>query len=520
MPLRFSLVAAVLTVLCGLVAVPSMAARSLTKSAHLTILGGGARDRAGTSVAGAGDVNGDGTGDVLVGAPGARARRGAAYVVFGSRKHLTIHLSKLGHHGFAISGSNGPSRDAVGTSVSGAGDVNGDGLADVIVGAPGADPLGRRNDGAAYVVFGKRSNSRVNLPSLGSRGYAIEGGGTGSIADHTGIVVANGGDLNGDRRPDALVSAPGVLLTEPVVCPVGMNCSPTVLEGGVFVVYGKSDPGAIDLASLGSAGYLIAGADSPGFTLPPVAGPGDMNGDGRRDIASTFEFGGEGSVGGTFVLFGGAHSGTVKWFASATANPAIPGTGFFVDFAKGSLAGAGDVNHDHLADLLIGVPHEGCTPPACPLGQPPRSRRDDAGAAYLVFGTRSSAPGALGGITDAVHFTGARSGQEAGTSLVRLGDVNGDGVADFALGAPGPGRGVVFRGNRTRFPGAVFVVYGRRHMHSLDLAQLGKHGLELRGQARDRAGQAVGTTGGRRPELVVGAPGADHGRGAVYVVSL
>jgi len=474
------------------------AARSLRASALLTIDGAGLKDRAGSSVASAGDVNGDGIPDVVVGAPGLKCGGGAAYVVFGSRRRAVVRLSALGRHGFAIVAATradgARSRDCVGREVAGAGDVNRDGLADVIVGAPGPAPRSAPeallNPGAAYVVFGKRSSRRIDLGSLGARGYAIRGGTLGG----TGSGVANAGDINADGRPDALVSD---------------------REQWVYVVYGKADAAPIDLAALGSRGYTIAGD----IVASTVAGIGDVNGDHRPDIGLGIDFEVDNGAEGAFFFFGGPRTGTVSIWKL--------GLGFLItgryqgSFAGSALAGAGDVNGDGLADVLVGADGEGCS--TCGL-TPPVSRRDDAGAVYLVFGRRRSGNLGPGATFRGIYFVGPRRGGELGASVARVGDVNRDGVQDFAFGAPGPSQDhPAFRGRKV-LPGSVFVVFGERHMRSLDLAHIDAHGFELRGRPRDHAGAAIDgvgdMNGDRRPDLIVGAPGARGGRGVAYVVSL
>src|SRR5262249_62427219 len=130
--------------------------------------GANAYDYAGTSVAPAGDVNGDGHGDLLIGAPGAdsngRYSAGSAYVVYGKTSNTNVDLASLGDGGFRIDGAK--AYDSAGTSVAPGGDVNGDGRADVLVGAPGADSNGRYSAGSAYVVYGQTSNTNVDLASL------------------------------------------------------------------------------------------------------------------------------------------------------------------------------------------------------------------------------------------------------------------------------------------------------------------------------------------------------------------
>ena len=143
--------------------------------------GEAAGDFSGRAVAGAGDVNGDGFADVIIGAIYASAngvKAGAAYVVFGASPAFssTIELSALdGTNGFKINGEK--AGDQSGFSVASAGDVNGDGVADLIIGARGADPNGSKS-GASYVVFGQSSgfSSSLDLSALdGTNGFKING---------------------------------------------------------------------------------------------------------------------------------------------------------------------------------------------------------------------------------------------------------------------------------------------------------------------------------------------------------
>ncbi len=144
----------------------SMNLSSLNGTNGFAIIGGKANDEGGWSVASAGDVNGDGYDDVIVGARSADPngdQSGASYVVFGKGSGFTstLNISTLnGTNGFKLSG--GAISDFSGFSVSSAGDINGDGFADLIVGAPGAS-LNGSGSGASYVVFGKASGFTANL---------------------------------------------------------------------------------------------------------------------------------------------------------------------------------------------------------------------------------------------------------------------------------------------------------------------------------------------------------------------
>ncbi len=224
-------------------------------------------------------------------------RSGAAYVVFGGAGGFpaSIALGSLnGSAGFRLTGV--AAGDYAGWSVSGAGDVDGDGFADLLVGALNADPTGS-NSGAAYVVFGGAGGfpASIALGSLnGSAGFAVNGA---AADDRAGPAVSGTGDVNGDGFDDLLIGAYGA-------DPTGSH------SGAAYVMFGGAgvgSGGAIELSTLdSSAGFVMNGAAEYDFAGRAVSGAGDVNGDGFNDLL----IGGAGvdlngtSYGAAYVVFG------------------------------------------------------------------------------------------------------------------------------------------------------------------------------------------------------------------------
>lgn len=328
-------------------------------------------DNAGSSVSGAGDVNGDGLADVILGASGTDGGRGVAYVVFGKSSPAPVPLATLGSAGFRILGAS--AGDKAGLSVSSAGDVNGDGLADVIVGAPLADPSGRGNAGSSYIVFGKSNSSDVNLNALGNGGFRIDGGGANA---QTGSMVSGAGDFNADGRPDVVIS------------PLNRD--------GCYVVFGKTDLAPIDLSALGADGIVVGNPLAGARAL--CAGAGYVNDDQFADL-----------VLGDYDWF---ESSVVFGRSSTTQiTPGAPGSNTFPISPADSLAvaGSGDITGDGLGDVLIG--------------------NDGRDRAHLVFGKNDTLPVNVG-VPGAGHFA-LYNNWFAGYAVSGAGDINGDGLADM-----------------------------------------------------------------------------------------
>ena len=344
--------------------------------AHLGASQGFELTGGGLATAPAGDVNGDGIPDLIVGNDQPNTATGAAYVVFGrtSKFPATLDLTHLnGTNGFSITGT--AQWNFTGTSVASAGDVNGDGYADVVIGAPdaaavGAPPSSQSNSGVAYVIFGAHGGfpSNVDLAHLnGGNGFALTGV---QPAGSIGEAVASA-DLNGDGYSDLIIGAPGS-------SPHGYSGAGP--DGSAYVVFGHAGGfgASVDLSSLnGSDGFRIDGAGAGNRAGFSVANAGDVNGDGYDDlIIGAYGAGPNGpNSGAAYVVFGGSGG-----FPAVLNLSALDGAnGYRLDgVATGDQAGftvasAGDLNGDGFSDVIIEA--NGADPHGA-----------NSGASYVVYG--------------------------------------------------------------------------------------------------------------------------------------
>jgi hypothetical protein len=348
---------------------------SLDGSNGFVINGIASNDNSGRAVSNAGDINNDGIDDLIIAAeaadPNGKAFAGQSYVVFGSATGFgaSFDLSSLnGSNGFIINGIN--AFDGAGVSVSTAGDINNDGIDDLVIGADGADPNGNRRAGETYVVFGSATafTSTLELSSLdGVTGFRLTGI---DVLDFAGISVSNAGDINGDGIDDVLIGATSALPNSQIV------------PGESYVVFGSTSgfAASISLSSLnGSNGFIIKGInnnDRLGFS---VSGAGDFNGDGIDDLvigAYGADPNGNSYAGQSYVVFGSAAG-----FAGELELSSLDGSnGLIIDGINSNdrsgfaVSSAGDINSDGFDDVIVGAPN------ADPNGN------SDAGQSYVIFG--------------------------------------------------------------------------------------------------------------------------------------
>ncbi|WP_233202433.1 Ig-like domain-containing protein [Limnohabitans sp. JirII-31] len=457
-----------------------------------------ASDQSGYSVSSAGDVNGDGLADLIVGArqsdPAAGADAGRSYVVFGKTDNTAINLSAVaaGTGGFVINGQ--CASDQSGYSVSNAGDVNGDGLADLIVGACLSDPATGTDAGRSYVVFGKTDSAAINLSAIaaGIGGFVMNGQ---AASDQSGLSLSAAGDVNGDGLADLIV---GARLSDPAA---GLDA------GRSYVVFGKTTTTAIDLSAVaaGTGGFVINGQCAGENIGNAVSAAGDVNGDGLADVivgASQSDPAAGVDAGRSYVVYGKTNTTGIDLSAVAA------GTGGFVingqcaaDISGCAVSAAGDVNGDGLADLIVGARN---ADPAAGA---------DAGRSYVVFGKTDSTVINLSTVaagTGGFVINGQCAGEYSGYSVSNAGDVNGDGLADLIIGATA----------WSPFSGRGYVVFGKTGTTAVDLLAVatGVGGFVINGQcAMDQVGVSVSAAGDVNgdglADLIVGASGGDPAGG-------
>ena len=409
----------------------------------------------GAVVSEAGDFNGDGYDDILLssyGAPTFSAATGVVYLVLGGPSaggnSLSLVPNSVDGRMMAINGI--AVNDITGRTVDSAGDINGDGFADIIIGAQQASNASGVRSGRAYVLYGSDDAlaPSLDLENLdGTNGFYID-----SLAGtfRTGSHVAGLGDINDDGVDDFSVfsTADG-------------STGPTYIIFGSASGFGTN----FDLTTLnGTNGFTLSSPDAAlgGGFGGDVSSAGDVNGDGIDDfmiVDVALDIGNQDAAGNTYIVFG-RNTGFNSTLDLSTLN----GTDGFVvrgfgsvdyDFSYMSISGAGDLDGDGLDDFIIGLPLISTNPDY------------DTGAAYVVFGHALGYNGELllsdldGSNGFAIHgLPSNRSSTTAFAATVSgAGDLNGDGYADLVIGAYNDNF-VNTSGSSFSPSGSAYVIYG------------------------------------------------------------
>ena len=282
------------------------------------------------------------------------------HVIFGKKGIFTnidlniVDLATL-QQGFTIKGE---VNSALGGSVSGAGDINADGVDDLVIGAYST----ASETGAAHVVFGKKGSfSNIDLGALSlaasQQGFKITGA---AVNNWLGGVVSHIGDINGDKIDDIIIGAPS-----------------SSLSGAVYVIFGRSSAFtdinlAVTSLSMTHQGFQIT--TDPALQLgASVSNAGDFNNDGFSDII----FRDQNAIQNVYVLFGGNHGFSdihinALNFSSSQQGFIVSGTSSH-GLLRHSISSAGDLNNDGVDYIIIGA-NQAISP---------------AGVACIIFGKRS-----------------------------------------------------------------------------------------------------------------------------------
>ncbi len=336
-----------------------------------------------------GDVDGDGIADLVIGASGTTSGAGVVYVVYGKKGgYADFDVSTLtSSKGFKITGNGG----RFGANVDTRSDFNGDGIADIIIGAR----LASGNSGTVNVIYGQtaRESDMTISTMAATRGFTITGASNGFYGTATGSV----GDFNGDDIDDMIFAGPGDISN----------------VGKAYVIYGQeADYTSGAAASIDvTKDFIFQGAGSLVKIGTATSPAGDFNNDKIADfmIASTASYTSAGSV---FVIYGGKGDPSNIITSSITPDRGFEIQGEAANIYFGSsLASIADLNGDGITEIMIGAP----------------SYSTNYGAVYVIYG-RDDQPSTIDLSTltseEGVRISPSISGYSLGNSMRNLGDVN------------------------------------------------------------------------------------------------
>jgi len=450
-------------------------------SPDVSFVGKASGEKLGYSVASVGDVNGDGIHDIITGAQynddGTGTDAGAAYIFFGATNLSGTFDMGGGVQSPDVTILGKAGGDRLGISVSGAGDFNGDGFDDIIVGATkNADTF--TSAGAAYIFFGATNLSGTfDLGGGQSADVSVLGKANG---DNLGFSVSGAGDVNSDGFDDVIIGA----LTN--------NDGGSNNEGAAYIIFGATTPTAtFDLSGVQSADVTMLGKRVVDLFGSGVSGAGDVNGDGFDDVIVGARqnddgggYGGTGeNEGAAYIFYGASNLSGTKDTGSGDEDVAILGRGAGDQLGRliQTISGVGDINDDGFDDIIVGAHLND------------DGTGTDAGAAYIFFGASDlSGDKDLGGTASAdVTVLGKAATDNLGLNVSGVGDVNGDGIPDFIVGAHGNNDG------GSDDEGAAYVFFGATDLSGTkDLGGTASADITVLGKAsNDYVGYSVG--GGR-----------------------
>lgn len=460
----------------------SSSIRTNVSAANVCFLGEDGGDCSGWSVASAGDVNNDSFTDILIGTAydewGAQGV-GQTYLIYGRSNILWKEAIDLSMAEVSFIGES--AEDSAGWSVAGAGDVNNDGYADILIGAPFNDD-GGSNAGQIYLIFGQQSATwgmRMNLSAADASFIGEDAG------DWSGYSIAGVGDVNSDDFDDILIGAYA-------------DDDGGGAAGQVYLFFGRPTPAWTMRMDLSTANASFIGendGDSAGWS---VVGAGDVNDDGYDDLvigALKNDLGGT-QAGQAYLVLGRSTTAWTMRMDLAMADASFIGEAAG-DHAGYSVAGVGDVNCDGFDDVLIGaVSNDG--------------GGSDSGQIYLIFGQKTINWMLRASLSDAnASFIGEAPGGAAGFFVSGAGDINNDSFDDFLIGA-------IYNSYSGRSAGQVYLKLGRPTSEWYMRTNLfDTDSLFVGEQDEDRVGYSVAGGGDVNndgvEDFLIGAPYNDDG---------
>jgi len=372
-------------------------------------------DYFGYAVEGLGDLDGDGTPDLVVGVPGTDGlvgeNEGALWILFLKPDGRVDRQKKFspGTGPLAVAG------DELGSDVATLGDLDGDGHVDIAVGAPFHDEEDAADRGIVWTLFLDDDGDVDEVQRFD--GFGSEFDGDLAPGDQFGEATAALGDLDGDGVPDLAVGAPG-------------DDDDGAEKGAIWILF-MNDDGLVDHQQKISAesGGFAGGLENGDAFGSSIAALGDLDGDGVTDLAvgAPYDDNGPGEdLGAVWILFMN-DDGTVKGEYKISKKDdhllaELDGTDLF----GWDVAALGDLDGDDVPDLGVGTPNDD------------QGSGENRGAFYVLFLNADGSVKVERKVSDAAGgFSGdLHAGDTFGSSLAALGDLNGDGTTDLAVGAP------------------------------------------------------------------------------------